>query len=105
MNAPFQPSYTNEVLPEFLSRLNNSPFTEEQLAGFDDEVMAIIHQQLAYAEEYPPCAIYRVATEGSQTRDGGVIINTPQGGYLFIAREGVSIAEDFLPSTIEEEIR
>ena len=165
MNAPFQPSYTNDVSPEFLSRLNNSPFTEEQLAGFDDEVMAIIHQQLAYAEEHPPCAIYRVATEGSQTRDGGVIqrataplvftldsgqkvpaaqksdcvvyadgstaqivtgagqgnsdlalvgsrlcngdeiINTLQGGYLFIAREGVTIAEDFLPSTKEEEIR
>ena len=163
MNAPFQPSYTNDVSPEFLSRLNNSPFTEEQLAGFDDEVMAIIHQQLAYAEEHSPCAIYRVATEGSQTRDGGVIqrataplvftldsgqkvpaaqkgdcvvyadgrtaqivtgagqgnsdlalvgsrlcngdeiINTLQGGYLFIAREGVTIAEDFLPSVKQEE--
>lgn len=165
MYAPFQPSYTNDVSSEFLSRLDNSPFTEEQLAGFDDKVMAIIHQQQAYAEEHPPCAIYRVATEGSQTRDGGVIqraaaplvftlesgqkvtaaqkgdyvvyadgttaqivtgagqgnsdlalvgsrlcngdeiINTPQGAYLFIAREGVSIAEDFLPSTTEEGIR
>lgn len=158
MNAPLHPSYTNEVSPEFLRRLDDSPFTEEQLAGFDDEVMAIIRQQRAYAEEHPPRAIYRVATEGSQTRDGGVIqqaaaplvftlesgqtvsaaqkgdyvvyadggtaqivtgagqgnshlalvgsrlcngdeiINTLQGGYLFFAREGVSMAEDFLPS-------
>ena len=158
MNAPLHPLYTNEVSPEFLRRLDDSPFTEEQLAGFDDEVMAIIRQQRAYAEEHPPRAIYRVATEGSQTRDGGVIqqaaaplvftlesgqtvsaaqkgdyvvyadggtaqivtgagqgnshlalvgsrlcngdeiINTLQGGYLFFAREGASMAEDFLPS-------
>ncbi len=158
MNAPLHPLYTNEVSPELLRRLDVSPFTEEQLAGFDDEVMAIIRQQRAYAEEHSPRAIYRVATEGSQTRDGGVIqqaaaplvftldngqkvtaaqkgdyvvyadggtaqivtgagqgnndlalvgsrlcngdeiINTLQGGYLFVAREGVSMAEDFLPS-------
>ena len=158
MNAPLHPVYTNEVSPEFLYRLDDSPFTEEQLAGFDDEVMAIIHQQQVYAEEHPPRAIYRVATEGSQTRDGGVIqqaaaplaftldsgqkvhaaqkgdyvvyadgakaqivtgagqenshlalvgsrlcngdeiINTMQGGFLFVTREGVSMVEDFLPS-------
>ncbi|WP_223461542.1 MULTISPECIES: hypothetical protein [unclassified Pseudomonas] len=158
MNAPLQPLYTNEVSPEFLCLLDDSPFTEEQLARFDDEDMTIIHQQQAYAEAHPPCAIYRVATQGSQTRDGGVIqqavapltftldngqkvtaaqkgdyvvyadggtaqivtgagqgnndlalvgsrlcngdeiINTLQGGYLFVVREGVSMAEDFLPS-------
>jgi hypothetical protein len=158
MNAPLQPTYTNKVSPEFLCRLDDSPFTEEQLAGFNNEVMAIIHQQQAYAEAHPPRAIYRVATQGSQTRDGGVIqqaaaplvftldngqkvtaaqkgdyvvyadgdtaqivtgagegnndlalvgsrlcngdeiINTLQGSYLFIRREGVSLAEDFLPS-------
>ncbi|KJZ43064.1 hypothetical protein [Pseudomonas fluorescens] len=158
MNAPPLPLYTNEVSPEFLCRLDDSPFTEEQLAGFDNEVMAIIHLQQAYTEEHRPYAIYRVATEGSQTRYGGVIqqaaaplvftldngqkvtaaqkgdyvvyadggtaqiitgagegdndlalvgsrlcngdeiINTLQGSYLLVAREGVSMAEDFLPS-------
>jgi len=157
MNAPVHPLYTNEVSPEFLCRLDDSPFTEEQLAGFDDEVMAIIRQQQVYAETHPPRAIFRVATEGSQTRDGGVIqqaaapltftldsgqkvtaaqkgdyvvyadggtaqivtgagkgnshlalvgsrlcngdeiINTAQGGYLYVAREGVPMAKDFLP--------
>jgi hypothetical protein len=163
MNAPLQPTYTNEVSPEFLCRLDDSPFTEEQLAGFNNEVMAIIHQQQVYAEEHPPCAIYRVATEGSQTRDGGVIqqaaaplvftldngkkvtaaqkgdyvvyadggtaqiitgagegdndlalvgsrlcngdeiINTLQGSYLLVARVGVAMAEDFLPSIVGAE--
>ena len=158
MNAPLHTLYTNEVSPEFLYSLDDSPFTEEQLGGFGDEVMAIIHQQQVYAEEHPPRAIYRVATEGSQTRDGGVIqqagaplaftldsgqkvnaaqkgdyvvyadgakaqivtgagqenshlalvgsrlcngdeiINTLQDGFSFVMREGVSMAEDFLPS-------
>ncbi|HEF4761580.1 TPA: hypothetical protein SAN82_004037 [Pseudomonas putida] len=163
MNAPTHPLYTNEVSPEFLRRLDNSPFTEEQLAKFDDETMAIIDQQRAYANAHPPHTIYRVATEGSQTCDGGVIhqatapiaftldggrkvyaarkgdyavyadgrkaqivtgagqgnselalvgsrlcngdeiINTLQGGFLLFAREGVPMAEDFLPSIKEEE--
>lgn len=158
MKAPLHSLYTNEVSPEFLCRLDDSPFTKEQLAGFNDEIMTIMHRRQAYSEEHPPCAIYRVATEGSQTRDGGVvqqsaaplvytldcgrrvtaaqkgdyvvyadgrtaqivtgvgqgcsdlalvgsrlsngdeIINTLQSGHLFIAREGVSMAEDFLPS-------
>lgn len=35
--------------------------------------MAIVSQQRAYQKAHPPIAIYRVATEGSQTRKGGVI--------------------------------
>ncbi|MCW8275894.1 hypothetical protein IMF27_09460 [Pseudomonas sp. PCH199] len=73
MNGPLHPSYTNEVSPEFFRSLNNSPFTEAQLAQFDEEARAIIDQQRAYLEAHPPRAIYRFATEGSQTRDGGVI--------------------------------
>lgn len=158
MNAPLHPSYTNEVSPEFLRSLNDSPFTEQQLAQFNEQAQAIIHQQQAYAKAHPPLAIYRWATEGSQTRNGGVIqqatapveftlengqqvraaqkgdyvmyadgstaqivtasgqenshlalvgsrlsngdeiINTPQGHSLFVAREGVPMAEDFLPA-------
>ena len=157
MNAPLHPLYTNEVSPEFLRRLDDSPFTEQQLAGFNEQALAIVNQQQAYAKAHPPLAIYRVAAEGSQTRNGGVIqqataplefildngqqvraaqkgdyvvyadgstvqivtasgegnshialvgsylsngdeiINTPQSGYLLIAREGVLMAEDFLP--------
>ncbi|VVO12272.1 PAAR domain-containing protein [Pseudomonas fluorescens] len=158
MNAPLHPLYTNEVSPEFLRRLDDSPFTEQQLAGFNEQALAIIRQRQAYAKTHPPLAIYRWATEGSQTRKGGVIqqatapveftldngqqvraaqkgdyvvyadgrtaqivtasgqdnshlalvgsrlsngdeiINTPQGSGLIMAREGVPMAEDFLPS-------
>lgn len=158
MNAPLHPLYTNEVSPEFLRSLNDSPFTEQQLATFNEQTLAIIRQRQAYVDAHPPVAIYRLATEGSQTRNGGVIqqatgpveftldngqhvraaqkgdyvvyadggtaqivttsgqknshlalvgsrlgngdeiINTPQGHSLLVAREGVPMAEDFLPS-------
>ncbi|WP_240963528.1 hypothetical protein [Pseudomonas umsongensis] len=39
-----------------------------------------------------------VALVGSLLSNGDEIINTPQGGYVFIAREGVSMVEDFLPA-------
>lgn len=73
MNAPLHTSYTNELSPEVLSRLDISPFTEEELAQFSEEARAVVLLQRAYVETYRPCAIYRFATEGSQTRDGGVI--------------------------------
>lgn len=158
MHVALPQLYTNEASPEFLRTLDKSPFSEQQLADFNEEALAIVNQQQAYKETRPPIAIYRVATEGSQTRNGGVIqhatapmeftlaegqqvraaqkgdyvvyadgstaqivtasgkgnshvalvgsslsngdeiINTPQGGILFIAREGVPMAEDFLPS-------
>lgn len=157
MNSPLPLLYSNEVSPELLRNLDKSPFTEQQLAGFDEQALAIVNQQRAYAKAHPPIAIYRVATAGSQTRNGGVIqhatapmeftldngqqvraaqkgdyvvygdgrkaqivtasgegnshvalvgshlsngdeiINTPQSGLLFIARQGVAMAEDFLP--------
>lgn len=157
MNAVLPLSYTNDVCDEFLRTLDNSLFTEPQLAGFHEQTLEVLNQQQAYAKAHPPIAIYRVATEGSQTRNGGVIqhatspielildndqtvraaqrgdyveyadgrkaqivtasgegnshvalvgsalsngdeiINTPQSSLLFLAREGVPMAEDFLP--------
>ncbi|WP_223593721.1 hypothetical protein [Pseudomonas sp. A-R-19] len=41
----------------------------------------------------PPLALV-----GSRLCNGDEIINTLQGSYLLVAREGVSMAEDFLPS-------
>ncbi|NWC95033.1 MULTISPECIES: hypothetical protein [unclassified Pseudomonas] len=150
--------YTNDVSPEFLRTLDKSPFTEQQLADFHDDALAVVNQRQAYVKAHPPIGIYRVAAEGSQTRNGGVIqqvttrmefkldngqqvraaqkgdyavyadgskaqivtasgegnshlalvgsrlsngdeiINTPQDGLVFVAREGVLLAEDFLPA-------
>ena len=158
MNAALPLLFTNEVSPEFLRTLDKAPFTEQQLADFNEQALATVNENQAYAKAHPPIAIYRVATEGSQTRDGGVIqyatspmefklgngqqvraaqkgdyvvyadgskaqivtasgednghlalvgsclsngdeiINTPQGACLLLARAGVQMAEDFLPS-------
>lgn len=73
MNTATPSLYTNEVSPERLRALDNSIFTEQQLATFSEQVLAIVTKNRAYAKAHPPIAIYRVATEGSQTRNGGVI--------------------------------
>jgi hypothetical protein len=158
MNASLHPMYTNEASAEFLRRLDNPYFTEQQLAQFNEQAQATVRQQQAYVDTHPTIAIFRCATEGSQTRNGGVIqqatapqelglengqlvraarkgdyvmyadgstariitgagqansdvalvgsllsngdeiINTPQSACVFVAREGVPMAKDFLPS-------
>jgi hypothetical protein len=158
MNASLSLLYTNEVSPEFLSQLDKSPFTEQQLASFNEQALEVVNQRRAYNQTHPPIAIYRVATEGSQTRNGGVIkktaskiefkladgsqvrgahkgdyveyadgtqaqivtgsgegnshlalvgsylsngdqvINTPQDSTLLVQRQGIPLAEDFLPA-------
>lgn len=156
-NTPSSHRYTNKASPELLRSHNNSPFTKQPIAGFGEEVMNRLHQQQAHREAHPACAIYRLATAGSQTLKGGVIqqattgleialhnghrvrvaqvgdcvvygdgsmaqivtgagqsnsnlalvgsqlsngdeiIDTPQGTGWFVQRDGVPMAEDFLP--------
>ncbi|MDD1966834.1 hypothetical protein NPS29_16020 [Pseudomonas putida] len=74
---PLTPSpYTNEATPELLLRMDQAVFTDEQIAEFDVESQAMIRQQQEYCKAHPVTGIYRLATEGSQTRDGGVIEKT-----------------------------
>jgi hypothetical protein len=158
MNARLQPSYTNDVSPEYLRSLDQPHFSEQRIAQFSEHARAVVCEQQAYIDSHPAIGIFRCATEGGHTRNGGVIqqgtgllefkledgrsvrvarkgdyvlyadgttaqiitgagqsnsdialvgsvlsngdeiINTLQDGFSFIAREGVSIAEDFLPS-------
>ncbi|MGV6394875.1 hypothetical protein ACTUVN_005019 [Pseudomonas caspiana] len=158
MSTAFPTLYTNEVSQEFLRTLDASPLTDQQLAEFGEEAAFCVQQQKAHCDAHPPVAIYRLATEGSQTRDGGVIqhatsemvielsdgqrvcvaqkgdcavypdgktaqivtgaghensdtalvgsvlsngdqiINTPQDLVLFVQRDGVPSAADFLPA-------
>lgn len=65
--------YTNTLTRELLATLSQSPFTEEQLASFSAEALAIVREQEAYFRRHPITAIFRFAAEGSQTRNGGVI--------------------------------
>lgn len=73
MTAPLHPAYTNEVSPDYLRTLDQSPYTEQQLAGFSEEALIRVRRRQAYCEAHPPTGICRFATVGSQTRDGGVI--------------------------------
>jgi hypothetical protein len=90
------PRYTNESPPEFLRTLGNSYFTEQQLAESSDELKACLIERQAYREAHPAVAIYRWATEGSQTRNGGVIqqattqleITLESGQQVYVAQVG-----------------
>lgn len=142
----------------FSARGTNPSSQSKKVGAFSTKAQAAFYEQRAYKDAHPTTAIYRVAAEGSQTRDGGVIqhgtsrmtfvladdqrvnaaqlgdyavypdgtqaqivtasgqdydhvalvgsrlcngdeiINTPQGGVLLLAREGVPPANDFLPA-------
>jgi len=157
MNTSLPLLYTNAASPEFLHSLDKQTLTDEQIASCTEEPLAVIQKNEAYKAAHPPIGIYRAASEGSQSRDGGVIaqassplscnlddgqtlriarkgdhvtypdgrtaqiitgagqansdlalvgsrlsngdeiINTLNEGFLFVAREGVSMAADFLP--------
>lgn len=96
MTANAQPLYTNEASQEFLANLDTLPFTEELRESCSAASLAQLHRQQAYCEAHPPVAVYRLATEGSQTRSGGVIqwattnmqIALDNGQYVRVAQVG-----------------
>ncbi|BBP56942.1 hypothetical protein [Pseudomonas sp. St316] len=73
MHSTLYASYTNEVSCEYLRHLDDLYVVQQQLDGVDEKVITFINQQKAFVEAHPPIAIYRVATEGSQTRNGATI--------------------------------
>ena len=76
MSASHTLLYTNEVSAEFLIELDMPAFSEQQLSGFSEQALKIINERDAQNKAHPAIAIYRVAAEGSQTRNGGVIKKT-----------------------------
>lgn len=158
MHSSLDAPYTNEISRESLFHLDDLYLEPRQLEGYGEEVAAWVNRQKAFVEAHPPIAIYRVATEGSQTRNGGTIqqvsssltftldngwkvraaqkgdqvvytdgstariitgageansnialvgsrlsngdeiVNTLQRRFMIIVREGVPMAEDFLPA-------
>lgn len=157
MHSSLDAPYTNEISHEALRHLDDLYLEPRLLEGYGEDVAAFVSRQKAFVEAHPPIAIYRVATEGSQTRNGGTIqqvsssltftldngwkvraaqkgdevvyadgstariitgagknnsdialvgsrlsngdeiINTLQRRFMIIVREGVPMAEDFLP--------
>jgi hypothetical protein len=158
MHSSLDAPYTNEISHEALRHLDDLYLEPRLLEGYGEDVAAFVSRQKAFVEAHPPIAIYRVATEGSQTRKGGTIqqvsssltftldngwkvraaqkgdevvyadgstariitgagknnsdialvgsrlsngdeiINTLQRRFMIIVREGVPMAEDFLPA-------
>lgn len=91
MNKPSPQLYTNEITPEQLLELNKPGFTEEQIASFNQDAIDMIRRDQAYDAEHPVIGIYRVATEGSQTRAGGVIEKT-NSNFIFTLDDGREVA-------------
>lgn len=80
MTEPSLPRYTNEASAERLSHMDDLYFEPERLLeGCDEEIAELLKRHQAYAKAHPPIALYRVATEGSQTRDGGTIQQASSG--------------------------
>ena len=73
MPPSLQAPYTNEISREHLRHLDDLYRVQQQWDGCDEKVLSFIRRQKAYVEAHPPIAIYRVATEGSQTRHGGTV--------------------------------
>ncbi|MEW6484713.1 MAG: hypothetical protein AB1423_08810 [Pseudomonadota bacterium] len=91
--------YTNGLAPELLATLDQSPFTAEQLAGMNDETRARISEQQEYCRQHPVNAIYRIAVDGSLTREGGTVraayngneIELSDGRKVNVALAGVDV--------------
>lgn len=88
--------YTNELTPEILAGMGQSPFTPEQLAVMGNEGRARIEEQKTFCLTHPVKAIYRIAVDGSLTQRGGVVraawngaeIGLTDGRRVNIALEG-----------------
>ena len=76
--------YTNELTPEILTGLEASPFTAEEIAAMDDDAHAIIAEGRDLKRNHPVNAIWRIATEGSITRRGGIVAPVERESKLLL---------------------
>jgi len=65
--------YTNEASAELLQKINAPYFSEADLATFDAQTAEWVRQRQAWEQQHPVIGIYRAATEGSLTRQGGIV--------------------------------
>ena len=70
----YSPLYTNEVSSEYLRDLDQPCHTPEELAHFHPDVQAHVRGMEAHVQAHPAIGIFRMATQGSQTRDGGTVM-------------------------------
>ena len=76
--------YTNELTPEIKAQQAKSPFTAEEIAAMDDGARAIIVEGRELERKHPVNAIWRIATEGSTTRRGGIVAPVERESKLLL---------------------
>jgi len=77
-----KPQYTNELTSEFKASLDCPSFSPEQKFAMADNARQHIEAQEIFFREHPVIAIYRIATEGSLSRQGGVIKKGNSGQFI-----------------------
>lgn len=65
--------YTNVLTPELKTSLDCPSFSPEQKLAMTDEARQHVEAQEIFLREHPVIAVNRIATEGSLSRQGGVI--------------------------------
>lgn len=75
--------YTNELTPEILADIIRSPIAHSDLSKLDD-AQAAIEERETFGRKHPVKAIWRIATEGSRTRCGGVIAHVNHDTKLLL---------------------
>lgn len=88
------PFYNNEISPEHLQELNKPHFSEEQINSFDAAAVDIIRRNQVEQLEKPVIAIRLLASEGSQSKQGGIIKKGTSGLTVTIeSGEELAIAQ------------
>ncbi|VEI21322.1 Uncharacterised protein [Serratia plymuthica] len=93
-NTPF---YTNELTPDVLACQDKSPFSAEELATMGAEARHLVEEQQRFCREHPVTAIFRIAVDGSMTRNGGIVRAADTGHKIELStgcRVNVALAGD-----------
>ena len=65
--------YNNDLTPEILASFDKPAFSDEYGAKMGQEWQELITKQQTELNQHPVIEIYRIAVEGSLTRDGGIL--------------------------------
>ena len=82
--------YTNELIPSVLASFKN-PFSAEQLASADDEQRQIFKSHVEEMKDRSLVAIWRFATTGALTQNGGKI-EKASANDTFILEDGSEVS-------------
>ena len=83
--------YTNELTEEIIKSCAQPPFTPEEIATFDESTQQEVLNLTTRLATCPVKLIFRIATVGSLTRNGGVLQKASgksTAGGLQVARVG-----------------